>query len=193
MCESTRINLRQQLRSATTESHAKLDGVMDRHPPFASADNYRRYLSGMDRLYQHCDASVCWVESHTDLTTHSPPLRDLIRQDIASLGLANSVEMPISAENTTSVGLLTSDRPAVHWGRTYVIEGSSMGATFLVKQAEKELPENFGKTFLRQLASDAKNRWSVFAAELAIADADSDEAVAAAIGVFDYAYQIFGE
>ena len=187
MSESTQTNLRQRLRSATKDSHAQLDGAMGLHPPFASAENYCRYLCGMDRLYQHCDASMQWVEEQTKLTSHSTPLRDLIRHDIESLKLLSEPELPVPA------GLPAATTPATHWGRAYVMEGSSMGATFLVKQAEKELSDSFGMSFLQQLSSDAKHRWSIFAEALAVAEANADEAAAAAVGVFEYAYQIFGD
>ena len=187
MSESTQTNLRQRLRSATSESHAKLDGVMGLHPPFATPENYRRYLTGMDQLYKHCDASIRWVEARVGLATHEVSLRDLIHRDVASIGLTTADESPVPAT------LAAEASPGTHWGRAYVMEGSSIGATFLVKQAEEQLPDSFGKSFLQQLSTDAKHRWSIFAGELANADVDPDEAVNAAVDVFDYAYLIFGE
>lgn len=186
MAESVTTNLRQRLRGETSASHARLDRVMGLHPPFASVGNYRRYLQGMDSLYEYCEVSTAWVEGQIALPIRETRLRKLIQNDLVSTGAETLVDRGVSDAQD---GRLTE---GTHWGKAYVMEGSAMGATFLVKQAEQELPTSIGKSFLQQLALDAKSRWSIFAEALASTDASPNDAVTGAKSVFDYACRVFG-
>ena len=192
MPESTTTNLRQRLREETSASHARLDQVMGLYPPFASLDNYRRYLLGMDSLFQYCEASTTWVDSCVDLPARDKLVRSLIASDIATVSGTERIDGNSPFNGNSPSDKSNSLTEGTHWGRAYVMEGSAMGATFLVKQAEQELPADVGKSFLAQLARDAKTRWSIFADALASTDANPDDAVAAAKDVFDYAYNVFG-
>jgi heme oxygenase len=185
MTDSTTMKLRQLLRRETAASHSRLDEVMGTHPPFASLENYQRYLLGMRSVCQYAAASTNWVEQRIGLPRQGSDLSRWIDEDLATLGLVGQRDQSVAE----SPPLRMTDE--WHWGRAYVIEGSAMGATFLLKQAKIDLPSQVGRSFLTQSATNAKSRWPIFAEALALVATNADDAIAGANDVFGHAYQVF--
>ncbi|MBB3210482.1 heme oxygenase [Rhodopirellula rubra] len=155
------------------------------YPPFASLANYERYLIGMRKICGYAAVSTNWVEQRLQLPGLGSDLCRLIEEDLATIEpkyKREQVGVQLPAEALSE---------GWHWGRAYVIEGSAMGATFLLKQAEDDLPTEIGRSFLQQSAAHAKNRWPVFVEAIASTTADVVDAVAGARDVFDYAYNVF--
>ena len=80
---------------------------------------------------------------------------------------------------------------ASRWAQAYVMEGSAVGGSFMIRSARKKLDTDIGIAFLSQLAEDAKHRWPVFVKALTESNIDGDQAVLAARRVFDFAWEVF--
>jgi heme oxygenase len=185
---TTQNNVRHRLKSETAEAHQRLDAMMSARGPFDSAHNYHWYLTGMHALHRHCQESILWVESELELEPRKIELCELIESDLATLG------EPVSliAENEIPQSAAQSELDiASRWAQAYVMEGSAIGASFMIRGAKSKLPADTGCAYLTQLASDAKQRWPKFVAGLALADVDGDAAVVAASRVFENACEIF--
>ena len=79
------------------------------------------------------------------------------------------------------------------WGYAYVMEGSALGATQLVKLARQRLPAETSVEFLSIVSSHSKSRWPVFLKQIDICCEDAEAAIAAADQAFKYALKIFSE
>ena len=185
---STEQNIRQRLRSETAASHRKLDSVMGQRDSFSTLANYQFYLQGMRQLYVRCDESLRWASQAGGLPMREPNLIALIDVDLASLSTAPRDTLVPGGCSTAPD---SQESSSVHWGQAYVMEGSSIGATMMVRAAEKKLPAEATFRFLTELSGDAKNRWPDFANALAAADVNERVTIDAAIAVFDFAYEIF--
>lgn len=187
--ETTNQNLRQRLKVETAEAHQRLDEVMSSRGPFDSNDNYAWYLTGMGALHLHCQPSILWVESQIGLTPRKPSLCDLIASDLATLGSRFVPSKPANLADSTNS---QNERSiASRWAQTYVMEGSAVGASFMIRTAKEKLPEGIGVAFLTELANDAKTRWPKVTEALAKSDVAAEAAVAAANDVFKIAHEIF--
>jgi heme oxygenase len=177
------------LKTETAEAHKRLDTMMSSRGPFDSADNYRWYLTGMHALHRHCQRSTRWVESHIGLEPRESELCRLIEADLTTIG--KPLALPAGDDLATSGGQQNEIDISSRWAQAYVIEGSAIGASFMIRGARTQLAADVGCAYLTQLASDAKLRWPKFVAALNSADIDGDTAVAAASSVFENAYEIF--
>lgn len=139
----------------------------------------------MYELYRRCESSINWVETQAELPPREISLRNLIKRDLGTLGQA-APEMEM-----TDRELGAEHDVATKWAQAYVMEGSSVGASFMIRGAKQKLGDEIGCDFLTQLAADAKQRWPLFVTALAASEVDGDAAVAAACDVFDRACDIF--
>ncbi len=120
----------QRLKAATHGTHERLDQRIMRGDPFASLDNYRRFLRVQYRF--HRDLAVLYT-----LPVLQALLPDLaerqrlheLEQDLRDLG------EPVPADERSA---LTADiDPATALGWLYVVEGSNLGAAILFKLAAR--------------------------------------------------------
>ena len=171
--------MRNELRSATQESHRRLDDYVGSIRPFDSVSGYEIYLTAMHRLYEIYAGPLDLASRWAKLPEVSESLRALISQDLG--GCPRSDDLPSESP---------SDEQAPHqvWAVGYVLEGSAMGARHIVKQlAQSDLSHHY----LSRLATDSHQRWPTFVEALESADAELDGTIAAAKQVFEVARESF--
>ena len=182
------MNLREALRSETKAAHQKLDDFVGQMKIFDSAENYRAFLLGMNRLYQTFGSAVDWASTKVSIAPSVSKLIGAIQLD----GGFTERELQWSDD------VRLADNEASQWAAAYVLEGSAMGARYMVKAAEKmieSLPSNpttpVGATYLQTLATDSYVRWPKFVEALNNTSCDKDLAVESATQVFVVAQEIF--
>ena len=190
------MNLRDSLRSKTKDTHQELDDFVGEMRVFDSVTKYRVFLLGMNRLYQVFGSELDWASEQIGV----PPSTAKLVSSIQSDGSFTSNELKWNDENSrqqlSHYGL--SDDEACKWGAAYVLEGSAMGARYMVKAAEKliesqssEAADSISATYLQTLANESYERWPKFVEELNAADCDTSVAVQSAEQVFVAAKKIF--
>ena len=184
------MNLRDQLKTSTMKSHSRLDRELRAFDPFHDPQRYQIFLLLMLNLHQRCGDSVAYAESQARLPPRDVSIRNLIISDLQTIGHRR----PVSQDDLLSARSVDPKSPETMWGEAYVMEGSAIGGRMMFRQAEKSLPAEYGRAYLRQLSSDAGERWSVFVKILNSVETrgmDADRIVAAAAEVFDHAYATF--
>jgi heme oxygenase len=169
------------LRAKTAPLHERLDTRIMALQPFADRERYGRFLRVQ---YRFQDA----VETGIDTAMLAPFVPDLaerrrlhlIARDLADLGLEAPAADPVARLGT----------PAEMLGWLYVAEGSTLGAAFLAKEAQKlGLHEGFGARHLAGHPGGRGLHWRNFtrALDAAPLGADGDDlAAAAATAAFEH-------
>ncbi|ACE85406.1 biliverdin-producing heme oxygenase [Cellvibrio japonicus] len=131
------------LKETSTGHHEGLDKRIMSLAPFSSRERYALFLRTMARLHR---VTTRWFQHHT-LKTWLPGLdeRDRVNavlQDCTDLGVSREDQ----AEDALIAARMVVDNPYTALGWAYTIEGSNMGAAFLLKMARAELglSETFG-------------------------------------------------
>lgn len=176
------ISLRDRLREETKSAHKQLDAVAGALDAFSSAANYRIYLSCLHQLYVTFGEHIDWASGQAGIALTVEHLKSAIVDDIGG-------DLYMTAKPTATA----EDDEASKWAAAYVMEGSAMGARFMIKQIAEgsSSKESLKCQYLEQLAADSFKRWPVFIAVLDKADCDPDRAVQAAVQVFETAKEIF--
>ncbi len=184
------MNLRNQLKSSSAQSHARLDRELSDFGPFTDPTRYRIFLNLMLKLHQRCGSSLAYVESEIELPSRNRSLEDLIRSDLLTLVHDESEARDLRDDPRSGASTKSAE---TMWGEAYVMEGSAMGGKMMYRQAESLLPQEFGRDYLRQLSFDAGKRWKAFvvALESETSGLDNGQVIAAAQNLFDDAYSIF--
>ncbi len=172
------MSLREQLRAATRETHPELDGRIGSLRPFESLAGYGAYLNGMRDLYLTFGDALDSCATQATIPMRCKALLDAIAEDLAACGDRGNVEGASSPVNPGS---------GAAWGAAYVLEGSTMGAQMLVRQAQQKLPSGATTHFLQALAADGMGRFRQFCAALDTADVDADQTIGGATAVFAHA------
>ena len=185
------MNLREALRSETKAAHQKLDDFVGQMKIFDSAENYRAFLLGMNRLYQTFGSAVDWASAKVSIAPSVSKLIGAIQLD------GGFTERELQWNDDVRL----ADDEASQWAAAYVLEGSAMGARYMVKAAEKMIESlpcqpttpttPISATYLQTLARDSYERWPKFIEALNNADCDKDRAVESATQVFVAAQEIF--
>ena len=146
----------QRLKAATHGTHERLDQRIMRGEPFASLENYRRFLRVQYRF--HRDLAVLY--SLQALQGLLPDLAERqrlqeLQQDLLDLGET------LPADDTAA---LSGDiDPATALGWLYVVEGSNLGAAILFKLAAKiGLDANHGARHLAGHPDGRARHWRRF-------------------------------
>lgn len=141
------ITIRSRLRDATAADHARLD-VLAAKWNIARRDDYALFLKAQARALFGLEAAL--EESDVARVLSDWPQRrrrHALQQDIESLGEALPEALPVAAFSSE----------AEIFGTLYVLEGSRLGARFLLKQmADAALPT----AFLRH--GEGKHFWQSF-------------------------------
>lgn len=173
--EDTREDRRGGLKRATEVAHARVEAIIQQAGMFGSIAGYRRYLEATWRvrieLEQALDASGA-----EQLFPAWPRRRiaPLIAADVADLG--GSLPSPV-------VNPPRLFSPSELLGVLYVLEGSSLGARVLVRNAaDLGLSGAFGARHLDAQAGD-RATWAEFLAVLTASD--ETPSASAANSVFD--------
>lgn len=121
-----------RLKSLTHEVHDRLDKRIMAADPFASQDNYLRFLRLQYLFHRHVDA----LYAEPRLAALIPDLAgrrrlELVVQDLADLG----AQPPVPEADAHFAPGRIDLAEALGW--LYVAEGSNLGAAFLLKYAGK--------------------------------------------------------
>ena len=171
----------QDLKARTHDTHDQLDQRIMANQPFASRDNYARFLDAQYRFLRDADA----LYDNPELAKLFPDLAERrryhsIAADMGDLGRA----LPQLAEPPISGALDVAS--AMGW--LYVVEGSKLGAAILYKLAGKlDLDENFGARHLAGHPDGRARHWRAFTSALdglALDGEAEDRVTAGAVAAF---------
>jgi heme oxygenase len=168
-----------RLKAATHEAHERLDKRIMQLNPFADRNNYGRFLNMQYVFHRDLDALFSDVKLDALLPDLAGRRRlGLVEQDLADLDIS------VPALATAPIFLSGQNVPlgtALGW--LYVIEGSNLGAAFLLKYAAKlGLDENSGARHLAGAPEGRGLHWRTFTAALDCVDLTDEEEQAAIAG-----------
>lgn len=164
------------LRDGTWTIHQQLDAAIG---PLNSLSAYRRYLASILALrggVEDCFQAISWPDFFEGWRPAS--LMTVLNQDARDMGMSPSILPPPSPPQNISELL----------GMIYVVEGASLGAQILVKQASQlGLNADFGARHLA-MQSGSLNSWKTFLSLLDKApEFDEESSVEGARQLFRYA------
>lgn len=169
--------LRSALRARTAPRHDELDRAVGH---FANLASYGDFTRSTYRFRHAVEAAMAAAPAGWEID----PIAALAAQDMVDLAL------PLPPVDTAAPAIAT---PAERLGVAYVLEGSSLGARMLVREAQRlGLSEDFGARHLARQAGDHE-RWRRFMAELETTTASPEEVIAAAEATFGFALSIYAK
>jgi len=181
-----RPSLSQRLKQETTEQHERMHRLMAHGEPFASREAYGRFVAAQylfQRDVEHLFEDAAVRAAVPDLAARGR--QEASRADLQDLG----AEVPGGTIATAGVAM----PEALGW--LYVSEGSTLGAAFLLKEAEARLglSAGFGARNLAAYPDGRAVVWRRFVASLdnttQLGAAQHDAVVAGA----DAAFNRFGD
>ncbi|MGQ8630067.1 biliverdin-producing heme oxygenase [Agrobacterium sp. DKPNP3] len=172
-----------RLKAATRGAHGDLDAFIMAAKPFESGENFGKFVE--TQYLFHRDLDVFF--SNETLDGLLPDLKGrrrlpMIEQDLADLGLG----IP-----EASAPRFTAETPfdlpeAMGW--LYVVEGSNLGAAFLLKDAAKlGLTEEFGARHLAGAPEGRGLHWRTFTSavdEISLTVEEEERVIAGAEAAF---------
>ncbi|MFG1427204.1 biliverdin-producing heme oxygenase [Roseixanthobacter glucoisosaccharinicivorans] len=182
-----------RFRAASSALHQRVDDSVMQAAPFAKRENYARFLRFQYRLHLRVAplyAAPAFQALLPGLASRERLSR--VENDLLDLGLARpDIARPDVADPAVALPL----PEALGW--LYVVEGSNMGAAFLLKAAIKlDLSERFGA---RHLAAHPEGRglhWRRFTEALdaiALTPEEDRRAEAATISAFSHVQDLVRE
>lgn len=176
-----RPSLSQRLKQETAEQHERMHRLMEHGAPFASREAYARFVAAQ-YLFQR---DVENLFDDAEVKAAVPDLAARGRQEASRADLHDlGCEVPDEAVVTGGVGM----PEALGW--LYVSEGSTLGAAFLLKEAESRLglSAEFGARNLAAYPDGRAVVWRRFVGALdgaGLCDAQEDAVIAGAQAAFD--------
>jgi heme oxygenase len=152
--------LSQRLKTETSSLHEHMHALMEQAQPFASRENYARFVAAQyvfQRDIDHLFADTQLQQAVSDLDSRGR--MQASRDDLADLGSP----LPACGEVATAQVQMPA---ALGW--LYVSEGSTLGAVFLFKQAQEALglTADFGARNLAAYPAGRAAAWRQFVASL---------------------------
>jgi heme oxygenase len=181
------------LKSATHETHERLDKAIMAGEPFASRARYALFLQVQHAFHREIDA--LYVDPALDALL--PDLAGRRRFDLISQDLADLEAAPLAVETAPAFAKgAPADIPtALGW--LYVAEGSNLGAAFLLKAAAGlGLSEAFGARHLAAAPEGRGLHWRTFTAALdalKLSQAEEARVTAGAEAAFARVHGLVGE
>ena len=174
-------SLSQRLKAETEPQHLRMHDLMERGQPFASRENYARFVAAQylfQRDIEHLFADAAVQTAVPDLDARGREAASLA--DLADLDAA----VPQEALASSGVGM----PEALGW--LYVSEGSTLGAAFLFKEAERSLglSADFGARNLAAYPDGRATVWRRFVASLddeALAPETHEAVIQGALAAYD--------
>ena len=171
---STQVNpgfpgLRDRLRDATAAAHRELDAQLSSFD-LTALTGYRRFLQASAGALLPLEAALVAA----GVTSMFPdwPERSRSAAITADLGrLGSAAPSPVSVPPLTPGGLL---------GTMYVLEGSRLGAKFLLKEVTEAADPRIGAATLYLRHGTGKRLWQSFLSKLECEGCDEVEVIAAA-------------
>mgnify|MGYP000055940808 CR=1 FL=1 len=180
-----------RLRAATHSTHEKLDQSIMAKDPFASLTSYGRFLQVQHGIHRDVEPLYHWSAlSHIFSNLHKSSRFAAVEQDLADLGLQPPLYTVVPATETL---VAQHDIPeALGW--LYVVEGSSLGAAFLLKLAKNMgLSESHGAAHMATPAKGRAPHWKSFKTTLnalPMSQEDEARAITAAEAAFSRVRQL---
>jgi heme oxygenase len=176
--------LHQHLKLATAAAHSSLEGLLAKRGYFDGREQYiqylQRFLAFQDEAERALDGSPLTVEAVPDW--HFRRRAHLARADLEILG-ANERHFPLSSGRLPHI---TSREHVL--GIVYVLEGSTLGGAYLLKQlAPLHITATHGGSYLSSYGSDRGKMWQRFLftlEEAHLRHARTDWIAASAIATF---------
>ncbi|MGI4779240.1 MAG: biliverdin-producing heme oxygenase [Janthinobacterium lividum] len=173
--------LSQRLKTETEPQHLRMHHLMELGQPFANRVNYAAFVAAQylfQRDVEHLFADPAVKAAVPDLDARGRGAASL--GDLADLGAA----VPHDALASIGVGM----PQALGW--LYVSEGSTLGAAFLVKEAERHLglSAGFGARNLAAYPEGRAKAWRRFVASLddeALPQESHDAVIEGAFAAYD--------
>lgn len=159
--KSSTTSRRQRLRAATHDVHERLDGRIRAFDPFTDRLRYAAFLRMEHRLLRDVEALYADPALNALLPGLSGRSRlALAEQDLRDLGAAPEAVLPPPA---FAPGAPVDGPVALGW--LYTVEGSNLGAAFLLKAAGRlGLHAGFGARHLAPHADGRGASWRGFTA-----------------------------
>lgn len=179
-------SLSQRLKAETEPQHLRMHDLMERGQPFASRENYAQFVAAQylfQRDIEHLFADPAVQAAVPDLNARG--------REAASLADLEDLDATAPQEALASIGVGMPE--ALGW--LYVSEGSTLGAAFLFKEAERNLglSADFGARNLAAYPDGRATVWRRFVASLDDDDALAPETHEAVIQGALAAYDRFGD
>lgn len=175
------LSLTQALKEHSRDTHDAVDNLVMSAEPFASHDNYRKFLQAQYEFHR----TVNPIYHNPKLSAQFEGLAELsrlenLKKDMEDLGVSpygQDVEQPTF-----------TDSEAIGW--LYCVEGSNVGAAILYKEAGKiDLNDTFGASHLSAHADGRMPHWRNTKAKidaLELSEADRQSAIKGADDAFAY-------
>lgn len=168
-----------RLKAATRQAHEVLDKFIMAAQPFASRENFGKFVK--TQYLFHRDLDALFFNDRLDALLPDLAGRrrlGLIEQDLSDLVL----DIPTTDAAPRFVADAPFDLPET-LGWLYVIEGSNLGAAFLLKDAAKlGLGEEFGARHLAGAPEGRGLHWRTFTAAVDGIDLSDEEELRAVAG-----------
>jgi heme oxygenase len=161
-----------RLRAATHDAHKILDGFIMSAKPFENRESFGKFIQTQYLFHRDLDAFFF----NKTLDQLLPDLKGrqrlgLIEQDLADLRIATPGRTDVRFTRDDTAFDLAE---ALGW--LYVVEGSNLGAAFLLKDAAKlGLDETFGARHLAGAPEGRGLHWKTFVAALDAVELTADE------------------
>ncbi|WP_047243108.1 biliverdin-producing heme oxygenase [Chromobacterium subtsugae] len=150
----------QDLKARTHATHDQLDQRIMAKQPFASRDNYARFLDAQYRFLRDADA----LYDNPELAELFSDLAERRRYHSIAADLAD-LQRPLPQLRDAPISETLDVATAMGW--LYVVEGSKLGAAILYKLAGKlGLDENCGARHLAGHPDGRARHWRAFTAAL---------------------------
>lgn len=148
----------ESLKLSSRQTHDSVDDLVMSMDPFASHDNYRKFLQVQHEFHK----AVKQLHDAEDLNAQIDGLKDLSRHDAV---LSDMKALQIDPVNVTVTVPNIADAERLGW--LYCVEGSNVGAAILYKEAGKiQLDENHGATHLAAHEDGRMRHWRAFKEKL---------------------------
>lgn len=184
MNEILELTRSQRLKAASHEAHDRLDKRIMAGHPFASRENYARFVRVQYCFHRDIDA----LYANPVLASVVPELAQRrrlpdIEQDLADLGITPPAHVPANLQSEDGYA---SQVTGMGW--LYVAEGSNLGAAILFKLAAKlGLDQTLGARHLAGHPDGRARHWREFTAaldRLSLTPAQEQGVVDAAVTAF---------
>lgn len=175
------LSFSEALKLSSRQTHDSVDNLVMSMQPFASHDNYRKFLQAQHEFHK----AVKPLHDAEDLNAQIEGLKDLSRYDavLADMKALDVTPADVSVQPPAING-------AERLGWLYCVEGSNVGAAILYKEAGKiQLDETHGATHLAAHSEGRMRHWRAFKDKLDALTLSKDEKAQALQGAQDaFAY-----
>lgn len=188
----TDLTISEALKEHSRTTHDSVDNLVMSMQPFASHDNYRKFLQAQYEFH----STVNPIYHNDKIASNFEGLAELSRLERVKSDMKD-LEVEPFGQDVEQVSY--TDAEAIGW--LYCVEGSNVGAAILYKEAGKiDLKDDFGASHLAAHADGRMPHWRSVKAKIDALPLSDDDKAAAMKGADDaFAYfkrvirKIYGE